>query len=126
MGKKTLRGVLALVLATTAAGCVHTGFTRTSPLELPPRPGNCYLDLILEGLPPAPYVVLGRVSTDSTAPGLWAIGESEEVAVSRMREEACRVGAHPSDRVVRVGTPDLRCAFRGAGSARACPRRGPG
>jgi hypothetical protein len=50
--------------------------------------------MIFQGMPPYPYVVIGQVSTDSTAPGLFALGESNDVAVQRMREQACLVGAH--------------------------------
>ena len=31
---------------------------------------------------------------DSTAPGIFALGESNDVAVQRMKEQACMVGAH--------------------------------
>jgi hypothetical protein len=87
-------GVSVLAFATGALSCVHTGFTPTTGLQLAARPENCYLDMIFQGAPPYPYVVIGQISTDSTAPGLWALGESNDVAVSRMKEEACRVGAH--------------------------------
>jgi hypothetical protein len=86
---------LAAALASCAlAGCVHTGFTPTTGLYLPPRADNCYLDMIFQGPPPYPYVVIGQVQTDSTAPGLFALGESNDVAVQRMKGEACRRGAH--------------------------------
>jgi hypothetical protein len=78
----------------TAPACVHTGFTPTTGLNLPGRAQNCYLDMILQGPPPYPYVVIGQISTDSTAPGLFALGESNDVAVQRMKEQACLVGAH--------------------------------
>lgn len=82
------------VLGFAAAGCVHTGFTPTTGLALPGRPPNCYLDMIFQGRPAYPYVVLGQVTTDSTAPGLFALGESNDVAIQRMKEQACAVGAH--------------------------------
>ena len=50
--------------------------------------------MILHGAPPYPYVVIGQISTDSTAPGLFALGENNDVAVQRMKEQACLVGAH--------------------------------
>ncbi|HXT95392.1 MAG TPA: hypothetical protein VN853_03780 [Polyangia bacterium] len=83
-----------MVMGFATAGCVHTGFTPTTGLALPARPPNCYLDLIFQGRPAYPYVVLGQVTTDSTAPGLFALGESNDVAIQRMKEEACAVGAH--------------------------------
>jgi hypothetical protein len=86
-------GAVAIASALVTA-CVHTGFTPTTGLALPPRAENCYLDMIFQGPPPYPYVVIGQVQTDSTAPGLWALGESNDVAISRMKEEACHVGAH--------------------------------
>lgn len=83
-----------MVVGFAAAGCVHTGFTPTTGLALPARPPNCYLDMIFQGRPAYPYVVLGQVTTDSTAPGLFALGESNDVAIQRMKEQACAVGAH--------------------------------
>ena len=82
------------VMAFAPFGCVHTAFTPTTRLALAARPPDCYLDVIVEGRPPFPYVVLGQISTDSTAPGLFALGESNDVAIRRMKEQACAVGAH--------------------------------
>jgi hypothetical protein len=92
----TRRGVLpALVLAIlVGAGCVQTAFVPATTLKLPSRPDGCYLDLIFHGEPPYPYVVIGSVTTDSTAPGLFALGEGNEVAIERMKNQACFVGAH--------------------------------
>jgi hypothetical protein len=87
-------GLAAVVFLLGAGGCIHTGFTPTTGLNLPPRPQNCYLDMIFQGLPPYPHVIIGQVSTDSTAPGIFALGESNDVAVQRMKEQACLVGAH--------------------------------
>ena len=81
-------------VAGLAGGCVHTGFTPTTGLNLPPRAQTCYLDMIFQGAPPYPYVVIGQITTDSTAPGLFALGENNDVAVQRMKEQACLVGAH--------------------------------
>lgn len=83
-----------MVMGFAAAGCVHTGFTPTTGLALPARPPDCYLDMIFQGRPAYPYIVLGQINTDSTAPGLFALGESNDVAIQRMKEEACAVGAH--------------------------------
>jgi hypothetical protein len=83
--------VLAIIVGT---GCVQTAFVPTTTLRLPSRPEGCYLDVILHGEPPYPYVVIGSVTTDSTAPGLFAIGEGNEIAIERMQSQACRVGAH--------------------------------
>ncbi len=77
-----------------ASGCIHTGFTPTTGVAFPPRAEDCYLDMIFQGQPPYPYVVIGQISTDSTAPDLFALGESNDVAVRRMKEQACLVGAH--------------------------------
>ena len=63
-------------------------------MNLSPRPEGCYLDMIFQGVPPFPYVVIGRVTNDSTAPGLFALGENNEVAMDRLKDEACQVGAH--------------------------------
>jgi hypothetical protein len=90
------RSVIPLLAAASAlAGCIHTGFVRTSPIRTRPRPANCYLDIILDGTtPPFPYVTIGRVSTDGTAPGVFALVETEDEALDRMREEACLAGGH--------------------------------
>jgi hypothetical protein len=89
-----MKAVWLVVLVAAGSGCVHTGFTPTTGMNLPPRAQNCYLDMIFQGPPPYPYVVIGQVSTDSTAPGLFALGENNDVAVQRMKEQACLVGAH--------------------------------
>ena len=87
--------LLSIVLAVAlGAGCVHNGFTPATAMRLPPRPEGCYLDMVFQGVPPYPYVVLGRVSTDSSAPGLWALGETNDAAMERLQAEACEVGAH--------------------------------
>lgn len=86
--------VAVTVIGFAASGCVHTAFTPTTRLALAARPPDCYLDLILQGRPPFPYVVLGQITTDSTAPGLFALGESNDVAIKRMTKQACAVGAH--------------------------------
>jgi hypothetical protein len=89
--RQALPLVLGLVLG---SGCVHNAFTPATTMKLSARPEGCYLDMIFHGVPPFSYVVIGRVTTDSTAPGLWALGENNEVAMERLQEEACRVGAH--------------------------------
>ncbi|HET9624245.1 MAG TPA: hypothetical protein VFP84_22885, partial [Kofleriaceae bacterium] len=76
------------------AGCVHNGFTPATAMRLPARPEGCYLDMVFQGEPPDAYVVLGQVTTDSTAPGLFAIGENNDAAMTRMQAQACEVGAH--------------------------------
>ncbi|HEY4392666.1 MAG TPA: hypothetical protein VGP64_01325 [Polyangia bacterium] len=88
------RALASILLAVWAAGCVQTRFTRTTGLVVPARSPGCYLDVVFEGPPPYPYVVLGQITTDSTAPLLFAIGESSLTAMQRMMERACAVGAH--------------------------------
>jgi hypothetical protein len=83
-----------IVLGCAAAGCVHTGFAGTTAVVVPARSPDCHLDVFFEGAPPAPYAVLGGVATVSTKPRLFAIGESSVVAVRRLMEQACAVGAH--------------------------------
>jgi len=34
------------------------------------------------------------VTTDSSAPGLWALGETNDAAMARLQAEACEQGAH--------------------------------
>ncbi len=90
------RHALASVLlaAASAAGCVHTRFTRTTGLVVPARAPGCHLDMTFRGPPPRPYVVLGQVATDSTTRSLLVIDENEVAAVRRLMEQACAVGAH--------------------------------
>ena len=94
MGHQKVTWLVAVALLVGGGACIHTGFTPTTGLNLPPRQGNCYLDMIFQGLPPYPHVIIGQISTDSTAPGIFALGESNDVAVQRMKEQACMVGAH--------------------------------
>ena len=95
MRTRVARRALLLVFGVVlSSGCVHNAFTPTTTMKLAARPEGCYLDMIFQGEPPFPYVVIGRVTTDSTAPGLWALGENNEAAMERLQEEACRVGAH--------------------------------
>jgi hypothetical protein len=84
----------SLCVMASTIGCVNTGFTPTTGMKLPPRPYDCYVDMILQGSPPYPYVVIGQITTDSTAPGVFGLGEGNDAALQRMREKACRVGAH--------------------------------
>jgi hypothetical protein len=58
------------------------------------RPPDCYLDVVFQGEPTRPYVALGAVATDSTGPQLFTIGENNVVAVRRVVEQACALGAH--------------------------------
>ena len=88
-------GLLAVLLGIAlGTGCVHNAFTPATTMKLAARPAGCYLDLILHGEPPFPYVVIGHVSTESTAGGWFAIGENNEVAMERLQDEACSAGAH--------------------------------
>lgn len=87
-------GRLALLASWALSGCVHTGFVPTSDLLPPPRPEHCALDVVLDGRPVQPYVVIGRVSVDSTAPSLFALGESQTAVLRRLEAKACAVGAH--------------------------------
>jgi hypothetical protein len=82
------------LLAFAASGCAHTGFDRTTSMVVPGRSPDCHLDMYFQGPPPYPYVVIGAVATVSTKPRLLAIGENTLVAIRRMREQACAVGAH--------------------------------
>jgi hypothetical protein len=87
-------GRLALLASWALSGCVHTGFVPTSELLPPARPERCALDVVLDGHPARPYVVIGRVSVDSTAPGLFALGENQSAVLRRLQAKACAVGAH--------------------------------
>jgi hypothetical protein len=83
-----------MVLGSAAGGCVHTGFASSTAVVVPARSPDCHLDVFFQGPPPYPYAVLGAVATVSTKPRLFAIGENTGVAVRRMMEQACAVGAH--------------------------------
>src|SRR4051812_34741279 len=89
LGRRNLPAMILLVASgVLGAACVHTAFTPTTGLQLPARPENCYLDVIFQGPPPYPHVVIGQISTDSAAPGLFALGENNEVALQRMKQQA--------------------------------------
>jgi len=85
---------LAALLAVALVGCVTTGFTRTSNVFVPPRGPGCYVDVVLTPQPAYPYIILGRATTEGTAPGLFALGEGETVAMQRLKDEACAAGGH--------------------------------
>lgn len=87
-------GRLALLAPWALYGCVHTGFVPTSDLYPPPRPEHCALDVVLDGRPAQPYVVIGRVSVDGVAPSLFALGENQTAVLRRLEAKACAVGAH--------------------------------
>lgn len=85
----------AALLAVALAGCVTTGFTRTASVNSPPRPPGCYVEVVLTPQPLYPYVIIGRVTAEGTAPGIWGmVGENESVALQRLRDEACAAGGH--------------------------------
>jgi hypothetical protein len=91
----TARLLLAtMVMGLAAAGCVHTGFTSATGIVVPPRSAGCYLDVVFVGPPPYAYAVLGEVTTSSLGPRLFTISDNNVVAIRRMTEEACAVGAH--------------------------------
>src|SRR5262245_26049330 len=85
MGRKGLGLLPFSAVAPSISACVHTGFIPATTLRMPPREEGCHLDMIFHGDPPHSYVVIGRVTTDSTAPGLFAIGEGNEVAIRRLQ-----------------------------------------
>jgi hypothetical protein len=89
-----LAATFVALLAFAASGCAHTGFDRTTSMAVPARSPDCHLDMYFQGPPPYPYVVIGAVATVSTKPRLLAVGENTVVAIRRMREQACAVGAH--------------------------------
>jgi hypothetical protein len=69
---------------------VSTGFTPTTSFNLPPRPENCALDLLPVGQDPAHAIVpIGPVTTHTEG-----AGEDRDMAVIRLKERACMVGAH--------------------------------
>jgi hypothetical protein len=69
---------------------VSTGFIPTTSFNLPPRPESCALDLIPVGQNPAHAIVpIGPVTTHTEG-----AGEDREMAVIRLKERACMVGAH--------------------------------
>ncbi|MEO1231194.1 MAG: hypothetical protein AAFZ18_20050 [Myxococcota bacterium] len=87
-----LAGTLSLVALAT--GCAHSSFIPSSDLAVAARPKDCHIDIVFDGKPTRPYEVIGRVATDSTAPGLFALDENQDKAFERMREKACEVGGH--------------------------------
>jgi len=98
-----------VVMGCAVAGCVHTGFARTTGLAVPARAPGCSLDIVFQGPPPYPYVVIGQVMTNASGPEILAIGQNDVVAMRRVTEAACAAGAHglmniaTSSERVRVG-----------------------
>ena len=83
-----------LLVACLTAGCVHTGATKTAAVEVPARAPTCGLDVVFQGQPPHPYVVLGEIDTTWSAPRLFAVGDSDVATMRRLTEQACAMGAH--------------------------------
>ena len=92
--RRTGRSLATMVIGCVAAGSVHTGFAGTTRMMVPVRSPDCHLDMCFQAPPPRPYLVLGAVATVSTKPRLFAVGENADVAIRRMMERACLVGAH--------------------------------
>ncbi len=101
MKSKYLLMMGCLVLVFAGSACVHTGFTATAGLQSKARADDCFIDVVLDGRPDRPYQVIGRITTTSSMPGIFALGENEEIALARMKREACRVGAHV---IFNIGT----------------------
>ena len=100
------RALVAMVMACAAAcGCVHTDFANTSGVVVPARSADCHLDVFFRAPPPYPYVVLGLVSTNSMAPPVFAIGETDITVIRRMMEEACTIGAQGLMNVTAYSEP---------------------
>ncbi len=88
------RLLATLVMGCATAGCVvHTGFTKATSTAVPSRSPDCRLEVRFQGTPRDRYAVLGLVTTDGLAPGLFALGQSDVASVRRMSQEACEVGA---------------------------------
>ena len=85
---------VALLACCVSLGCVHTGFVPTSNMGPPMRPEHCALDVVLDGRPAQAYVVIGRVSVDSTAPSVFALREHQDAVLRRLKAKACAEGAH--------------------------------
>lgn len=73
---------------------VETALLSTHNIESPPRPDNCYVDMVLDRSPERPYVVLGRVTTLWTGTDRVGLAATEAVAVPHLRAQACRSGGH--------------------------------
>lgn len=100
----------ALLMACLSAGCVHGAFTKAAAIEVPSRAPTCGLDVVFEGPPPHPYVVLGDIWANWTAPGLFALGNGDVITMRRTTEQACAMGAHGLMNVVVI---DRRSLGRG-------------
>jgi len=101
----------AMALGVAAAGCVHSSVTRTATVAVPARAADCHLDVLFQGPPSRPYVVLGQVTTDSELPALFALGENDIITIRRLEEQACAAGAHGLMSVIT--SSDLLWAGRG-------------
>jgi hypothetical protein len=65
-------------------------------MALPPRSPDCHLEMMFNGPPRRPYVVLGQVWTESSSPQVLYGRAGTDVAapVQRMIQQACAAGAH--------------------------------
>jgi hypothetical protein len=86
---------LSAVTGLAVAGCVHTGVKNTTGMVLPARSSDCHLEIVFNGPPKRPYVVLGPVWTASSSPQvLYGFRDSNADPIQRMIDQACVAGAH--------------------------------
>lgn len=86
---------LAVVTGLAVAGCVHAGFTKTTAMGVPARSPDCHLEIMFNGPPMRPYVVLGPVWTDSSSPQVfYGRLDNNAAPVQRLIRQACLAGAH--------------------------------
>ncbi len=91
---------LAVLTGLAVAGCIHTNFTRTdftrtAAVVPPSRSPDCHLEIAFSGPPRRPYVVLGQVWTDSSAPQiLYGRFDTNAAPIQRLIQRACVAGAH--------------------------------
>jgi hypothetical protein len=98
------RLLLALLLSSALAGCVHTTFAATTTAKVPARAPNCPLEMVFDGRPRHPYLVLGSVGTDATERTLWFTrSQGDGRAVERLMATACASGADGLMSIVVAG-----------------------
>lgn len=77
------------------AGCLHTDFTNKTDMVLAARPSDCHVEIVFDGPPKRPYVVLGPVWTSSSSPQLlYGLRDSDAEPIQRLIDQACLAGAH--------------------------------
>ena len=86
---------MAALTGLAVAGCVHTDLTKTTGMVIPARSSDCHLEIVFNGPPKRPYVVVAPVWTASSSPQvLYGLRDNNAYPIQQMIDQACVAGAH--------------------------------